>query len=133
MKKIITLAVAAVFAAAAVSVNAQVAGPGQKSNGVVTQRAKARNFMRSLNLTKAQKQRIKAIRDQRKSQMRMLRMSKQAPAVKKERAKAIRMDSQARVLAVLTPPQRARLQAMRAKFRANHPALKRNGGGKIKK
>lgn len=128
MNKIITLAIAAVFAMTAVSASAQVAGPGQKADKALKMHRKGMHrMMQSLNLSKGQKDQLKGIREQRRAQMLALRSSNQPAAAKKERAKAIARESRAKVMSVLTPAQKAKLEAMKARFRANHPGARKHG------
>jgi Spy/CpxP family protein refolding chaperone len=126
MKKIATIALAAVLAVGVTTAIAQVSTgglqqkPGQhKHHGHFLMHRMAQQ----LGLSDAQKSEMKAIREKTKASLKTLHSSTVSKDAKKAEFKQIRQNAREQMLAVLTPAQRQKLQAMRAKFRANHPGI----------
>lgn len=90
-----------------------------------------KRFMSQLNLSPAQKAQLKALRMRMKEQAQKVRASNASPDQKKARMKELHMHARDQMMSVLNPGQRAKLQAMRAQFRKNHPGFHKNGVGKI--
>ena len=91
-------------------------------------------MMRALNLTDAQKAKLKPIMEAQRDKMKTLREDTTLDRkAKTTRMKAMREEMETKVNAILTPDQREKLAEMKAKMKAERKAGGRDGAGKMGK
>ena len=107
---------------------AKPAKPAKASKGEKHGGMKA---MVSLNLTDAQKARLKPIMEAQKEQMKALRAdTTMSHKDKKAKMKALRASTQSQANAILTPDQQKKLAQIRANRKAEREAQGKDGAGK---
>ncbi|OJU27551.1 MAG: hypothetical protein BGN92_12355, partial [Sphingobacteriales bacterium 41-5] len=118
MKKFIVIA--AVAGVISLSAGAQTM-PERKNDGVNKERTEKRgDVYKDLNLTKDQQQKLKALREGSRSQMEAIRNDNSlTQEQKKARFDAYREDQKTKMNAILTPEQRAKMDAKMLEMKNN--------------
>ena len=102
--------------------------PGKAGKGGM--RGGGMKMMQSLNLTDAQKAKLKPIMEAQRNQMKTLRADTTLdPKAKKAKMKAMRASMEKQVNAILTPDQQKKMAAMKAKMKADRAANGQGGKG----
>ena len=112
------------------------AAPGKDGKpGKMGKHGGGMKMMQTLNLTDAQKAKLKPIMEAQRDKMKAMREDTTLdPKAKKAKMKAMRGDMEKQVNAILTPDQRKKLTAMKAKMKAERAANGKDGkGGKAGK
>ncbi len=125
MKKLLTVAVA--LAGLVFTSEAQV----EKKEGM----RQKHGMMQDLNLTEAQKQQLKASREEMKQQMQSLKNANLSQQELKDKRKSIMTAHQAKLKSILTPDQQAKMAEKRKAYagKAKHGKGMKRGHGKFDK
>jgi len=127
MKTITTLALSAALAMGAVMANAQ-ATTGSQQNPPPAMKAHHQQMMKKiadeLGLTTDQRSQIKSIQEKFRPKFQELRSANLSTDAKKTQFKALRTQVRVETMKVLTPAQRAKFEAMRAMWKAEHQGKK---------
>ena len=115
------------------SAHAAPGGPGGKAGGKGGMRGGGMKMMKDLNLTDAQKAKLKPIMAAQMTQMKALRDNTTMDRpTKMAKMKAMRAGMEKQVAAILTPDQKKKLAAMQAQMKAQRQAERKANGGKGK-